>query len=83
MTVSYLACRSETTFNRAEALRRAADREAAEELVAKIILDGECIWLRAGTPLQIVGSAENPLYVIVLPLGETVTFVTYRRFLQK
>jgi hypothetical protein len=83
MTASYLACRSETTFNRAEEFRRYADREAAEELVAKIILNGECIWLRAGTPLQAVGSAENPLYVIVSPIGETVTFVTYRRFLQK
>jgi hypothetical protein len=83
MTASYLACRSETTFNRAEEFRRYADREAAEELVAKIILNGECIWLRAGTPIQTVGSAENPLYVIVLPIGETVTFVTYRRFLQK
>jgi hypothetical protein len=83
MTASYLACRSETTFSRAEALRRTVDPEAAEQLVAKVILDGECIWLHAGTPLQIVGSAENPLYVIVLPLGETATFVTYRRFLQK
>jgi hypothetical protein len=83
MTVSYLACRSETTFNRAEAFRRNADREAAEQLVAKIILSGECIWLRAGTPLQTARSAENPLYVIVLPSGETVTFVTYRQFLRK
>jgi hypothetical protein len=70
-------------INRAEEFRRYADREATEELVAKIILNGECIWLRAGTPLQAVGSAENPLYVIVSPIGETVTFVTYRRFLKK
>ena len=83
MTASYLACRSETTFSRAEALRRTVDPEAAEQLVAKVILDGECIWLHAGIPLQIVGRAENPLYVIVLPIGETVTFVTYRRFSQK
>jgi hypothetical protein len=83
MTISYLACRSEATFSHAEALRRTADPEVAEEFVAKIILNGECIWLRAGIPLQIVRSAENPLYVIVLPIGETSTFVTYGRFLQK
>jgi hypothetical protein len=83
MAVSYLACRSETTFSHAEALRRAANREAMGELLTQIILDGECIWLRAGTPLQIVGTAENPLYVTVSPLGETATFVTYRRFMQR
>jgi hypothetical protein len=83
MTVSYLACRSEATFSHAEALRRSADRKATSEFLSQIILNGECIWLRAGTPLQIVGNAENPLYVKVSPLSETVTFVTYRRFMQK
>ena len=83
MTVSYLACRSEATFSHAEALRRSADRKAMNELVARVILNGDCIWLRAGTPLQIAGDAENPLYVKVAPLSETVTFVTYRRFMQK
>ena len=53
------------------------------DLLGQIILNGECIWLRAGTALQIVGNAENPLYVKVSPLSETVTFVTYRRFMQK
>ena len=82
MTADYLACRSEAAFDRAEALRRSADREAAATFVAKTILDGECIWLRAGTPVQIAGSAASPLYLVVVPLGETVTFVTYRRFVQ-
>lgn len=82
MTADYPACRSEAAFDQAEALRRSADREAAAAFVARTILGGECVWLRAGTPLRVVGSAASPLYLVVVPLGETATFVTYRRFVQ-
>lgn len=82
MKASYLACKYTETFNRAEALRRSPDREAAGNFVAKIILSGQCIWLHAGTTVRIVESAEGPLYVSILPLGEGVSFVTYRQFVE-
>jgi hypothetical protein len=82
MKASYLACKYADTFNRAEALRRSSDREAAGNFVAKIILSGQCIWLHAGTTVQIVESAEGPLYVSILPPGEGVSFVTYRQFVE-
>jgi hypothetical protein len=82
MSASYLACRSEAAFDRAESLRRSANRDATGAFVAQTILNGECVWLRAGTSVQVVGKAANALYLIVMPAGEAVTFVTYQRFVQ-
>jgi hypothetical protein len=78
MTASYLAYRTEAAFDRAD---RCGDWPITTPLQSSS--PGPYWTANASgcgrTLVRVVGSAANALYFVVVPLRETVTFVTYQR----
>lgn len=73
---AYLACTSESLFDRAETIRRSGDTEAIKTYLTGAMASGLCIWMPVGTNIFYEGTGSRRGIAKIRPQGSIQSYFT-------